>query len=88
MIVAMPARTPALVPGPVIMKASNAPLLAPPDISEVIIGIEDDPFTYSGKPITASSGTATLLPEPRYFIIKAAGIYLLIINPMAANTAK
>lgn len=58
MIVAIPAITHALVPGPVIMNASIAPPLAPPAINALMSGIEDSVLTYIGRPIKAAKGTA------------------------------
>lgn len=60
MIVPMPAITPALVPGPVIMNASIAPPLAPPSINDLIRGIEEAPFTYNGNPTIVAKGTAKI----------------------------
>lgn len=73
MIVAIPAITPALVPGPVIKKANIAPPLAPASINEFMTGKADAPLTYKGRPIIAVSGTARMLFELNNVVIKEAG---------------
>ena len=87
-IVQIPAIAPALVPGPVIIKARRTPPLAPPFIKESRIGIEADPLTYRGNPKIAARGTAKMFFAPNKDKIKAEGTNLLIKYPTAAKREK
>ncbi len=81
----MPAITQALVPGPVIIKASIAPLLAPPDISVFMSGIADSPLIYIGKPTKPARGTAKTFPELKSATIRSVGTRRFIKYPTATN---